>query len=293
MSRRVAITSTPLSGSTSTTNYLWCADSICQSRGAENLPIRGYYAEGEFASGTTPQPYYYGIDQLGSSRRAFVSSISAPALSYDSFGRALQSGVSPLDFNYAGMFLHSDGGIYLTRYRAYNPTLGRWLTRDPLGEQSDFAANLYQYVGANPISGSDPQGTNPIAGAIEGAEIGTAVLPGWGTAAGIVVGAAAGYFAGDLLSNIVFNRPPDNARDPNGPKAPGKPGADEGFVDPPGGEDWVPNPNGKGYGWKDAKGNVWCPTGPGPKAHGGPHWDVQTPGRSDGYVNVYPGGRRR
>jgi hypothetical protein len=34
---------------------------------------------------------------------------------------------------------------------------------------------------------------------------------------------------------------------------------------------------------------VWVPTGDGPAAHGGPHWDVQTPG--GGYVNVYPGGR--
>lgn len=92
-----------------------------------------------------------------------------------------------------------------------------------------------------------------------------------------------------------FAKPPENAYDPNGPKAPGKPGKDEDFCGPKGGDDWVKNPNGRGNGWRDANGDVWVPTGPGSPgrgdAHGGPHWDVQTPG--GGYVNVYPGGSRR
>lgn len=65
-------------------------------------------------------------------------------------------------------------------------------------------------------------------------------------------------------SNLIFNKPSTDAYDPNGPKAPGKPGEAEGFKDPKGGENWVPNPNGQGWGWKDDKGNVWIPTGPGP-----------------------------
>jgi hypothetical protein len=80
--------------------------------------------------------------------------------------------------------------------------------------------------------------------------------------------------------------------DPNGPKAPGKPGAAEGFIDPKNGENWVPNPNGKGYGWEHANGRVWVPTGQGPLAHGGPHWDEQDPRTGDS-EDVYPGGRRR
>jgi len=60
----------------------------------------------------------------------------------------------------------------------------------------------------------------------------------------------------------------------------------EGFKDPKSGEQWVKNPNGRGSGWLDDKGNVWVPTGQGGSAHGGPHWDVQTPG--GGYINVRP-----
>src|SRR6266536_3348884 len=54
-----------------------------------------------------------------------------------------------------------------------------------------------------------------------------------------------------------------------------KPGLTGGFKDPKGGEKWVKNPHGPGWGWEDAKGDVWCPSGPGGKAHGGPQWDVQ------------------
>lgn len=94
--------------------------------------------------------------------------------------------------------------------------------------------------------------------------------------------------------------PPADASDPNGAKAPGKPGEAEGFEDPKGGENWVPNPNGSGNGWEAANGHVWVPTGwagaPGTgtsgPAHGGPHWDVQDPKTGDS-VNVYPGGTVR
>ncbi|MGI0134100.1 MAG: polymorphic toxin type 37 domain-containing protein, partial [Candidatus Micrarchaeaceae archaeon] len=72
-------------------------------------------------------------------------------------------------------------------------------------------------------------------------------------------------------------------------RAPGLPTAADGFVPA---KNWdglrIPSPNGAGYGYPDANGNVWVPTGTGPLAHGGPHWDVQQPG--GGYQNVYPGG---
>ncbi len=91
--------------------------------------------------------------------------------------------------------------------------------------------------------------------------------------------------------SVVTAAPPQDAKNPEGAKAPGKPTDEDGFQDPKGGENWVPNPNGKGYGWEDSNGDVWVPTGPGNRAHGGPHWDVQS--QAGGYRNVYPGGSRR
>jgi hypothetical protein len=112
-------------------------------------------------------------------------------------------------------------------------------------------------------------------------------LAGW-----LIAGAAIGT-ASWLLSNYppkwLFVKPPKDACDPNGAKAPRKPGPNEGFEDPKGGENWVRNPNGRGWGWDASDGTIWVPTGPGGEAHAGPHWDVQ----NGGYENVYPGGTRR
>jgi len=153
-------------------------------------------------------------------------------------------------------------------------------------------------VGGNPVSYADPLGLTP-AGAFIGGRIGwwlggtagEAADPLGGGVPGAALGGLAGRAIGDWASNLIFAKPPANAYDPNGPKAPGKPGDAEGFCGPKGGDNWVPNPNGRGNGWQGGNGDVWVPTGPGGSAHGGPHWDVQTPG--GGYVNVYPGGSTR
>lgn len=153
--------------------------------------------------------------------------------------------------------------------------------KDPIGFNGGDT-NLYAYVAGDPLNWIDETGRNPIAAAQRGYAIGQAIG-----------GALYPYVQLPLADAIdgVFNKPPEDAHDPAGAKAPGKPGAAEGFKDPKGGENWVPNPNGKGNGWQDEKGNVWCPTGWGKRAHGGPHWDVQNP--NGGYINVYPGGRVR
>ena len=49
-----------------------------------------------------------------------------------------------------------------TRYRAYDPLAGRWLSRDPLGEATDPASNLYAYVEGNPIGFADLLGLYDI-----------------------------------------------------------------------------------------------------------------------------------
>ncbi len=41
----------------------------------------------------------------------------------------------------------------------YNPTIGRWMTRDPIAE--DGGVNLYEYCGNDPINKTDPSGLTP------------------------------------------------------------------------------------------------------------------------------------
>jgi RHS repeat-associated protein len=187
-----------------------------------------------------------------------------------------------------GQIYDPETNLHYNYFRNYDPLIGRYIQSDPVGLAGGI--NTYAYVGGNPLSYVDPNGLNPLAGAYGGAGVGSAFGP-VGTVVGGLVGAGVGAWLGWNVVGPMFAKPPADAHDPNGPKAPGRPGDAEGYCGPKGGDDWVRNPNGRGNGWRDKNGNVWVPTGPGGEAHGGPHWDVQTPG--GGYVNVYPGGARR
>jgi RHS repeat-associated protein len=75
-------------------------------------------------------------------RRVFVSTSAAPTYAYDPYGNPLQATAPLTDFGYAGMFRHVESGLYLTQYRAYDPVVGRWLSRDPAGELSEIAGSM-------------------------------------------------------------------------------------------------------------------------------------------------------
>lgn len=166
----MAITSTPAGGGGSTTtSYVWCGSQLCQARSASGTPTREYLAEGEYVPGSPGQAYYYGVDQIGSVRRVFASASSGQAYAYDPYGNALQGTAPETDFGYAGLFYNADSGLDLAGARAYDPTTGRWLSRDPLGEGTDPQGNLYAYVGGSPVGEIDPSGQFGLIGAGIGA----------------------------------------------------------------------------------------------------------------------------
>jgi len=68
--------------------------------------------------------------------------------SYTPFGTLTSGSATPFRFGFSSE--ESYNGLYLYLYRAYNPTLKRWLTRDPIEENG--GVNLYNFVGNNPIS---------------------------------------------------------------------------------------------------------------------------------------------
>lgn len=86
-------------------------------------------------------------------------------LDYDPFGApradSPDSGFRP---GFAGLFYDARAGLYLTRARAYEPTLGRFLQPDPhhrvpLGSQKDLSA--YVYCGNDPVNYLDTNGADP------------------------------------------------------------------------------------------------------------------------------------
>jgi RHS repeat-associated protein len=185
--RRVGITE--LTYNTATNSYtvahnqtfIWEGMSIVQESDSVTNEIRQYPGGGEIINGT---PYYAAGDHLGSTRELTDQSGSPHAeYEYDPYGAAQKlSGDVDARFQYAGYHYHKASGLSLTPSRAYNPALGAWLSRDPLGEAGGL--NMFGYVGGNPINYSDPSGLSPGAAFVGG------LLNGGIIAAGIVIVAA-------------------------------------------------------------------------------------------------------
>jgi RHS repeat-associated protein len=140
-------------------NFVWCGNTICEERDATGSTVtKRFFAEGEQRIGDTDPNYYFTRDQLGSVREVTNSSgVLVSQFDYDPWGnRAGIAGNMNLDFGFTGHYYHENSGLNLAMYRAYNPSLGRWISRDPIGENGGL--NLYGYVGNDPIDSFDPFG---------------------------------------------------------------------------------------------------------------------------------------
>ncbi len=159
LGRCVKIVETVSSSVTSTKQFVWCDNQRCEARDAGSSVTAQYYEGGETIGGTN---YYYNKDYLGSIRE--VTDGSGNVLSqynYTPYGQAMKFSESvPADFQYAGYYYHIPSGLNLTLNRAYIPSLGRWMSRDPIDKEDDV--NLYAYVENQPTSQTDPLGLWPL-----------------------------------------------------------------------------------------------------------------------------------
>jgi RHS repeat-associated protein len=154
-SHRVRIKELTSSVETKNETFIWCGSRICQKRSASTV-LRNYFEQG-FEEGTTD--YFYTRDHLGSVREVVGSDGTSVVsrLSYDPWGKLTESGSGALaDFGFTGHFFDRPTGVSLAWWRGYDPQLGRWLSKDPIGLAGGL--NLYAYVGGNPINRVDPTG---------------------------------------------------------------------------------------------------------------------------------------
>jgi RHS repeat-associated protein len=120
-------------------------------------------------SGSSAPRYYYVYDGQGTVVAMTDSSGTVvTTYSYDAFG-SLTSSTGSFPNGWVNPFLYdgsegvrydSETGLYWMSVRAYDPTLGRFISHDPLGRLAAMGLDMrpYVYVGNNPVNYTDPTG---------------------------------------------------------------------------------------------------------------------------------------
>jgi len=210
MGRRVGITELDNGVATNQKNLFWEGLSVAQESDAVTGETRNYPGGGEVINGTG----YYGTgDHLGSTRELTdASGVVHAEYDYDPYGVATKlQGDVDATHQYAGYYRHAASGYSLTPFRAYNPALGSWLSRDPAGEAGG-GLSMYSYAAGNPVSNTDPLGLS-VGGVVVNVVVGLAVLAllpevAVGGLAGILLAAlfdALAFGAGEIAEQLVEN----------------------------------------------------------------------------------------
>ncbi len=101
-------------------------------------------------------------DALGSTRGITDSTQAVTdSLLYDAFGNTLsRTGTTPTPFGFVGASQYqsdSDSSLQLLGHRYYDPSIGRFLSQDPIQD----GTNWYAYCDNNPLTQIDPLGLEP------------------------------------------------------------------------------------------------------------------------------------
>lgn len=111
------------------------------------------------------QSYQAGYDGGGNLTALVNAATGAVAASYeyDPYGNTLKAvgevaAANP--FRFSTKYADAETGLSYYGYRYYQPQTGRWLSRDPMGE--DGGVNLYAFVGNDPVGKADPFGLYEI-----------------------------------------------------------------------------------------------------------------------------------
>ena len=144
--------------------YLWqgLTRLLAVYDGNNNLLMRFEYADDRMpvAMNMGGSTYYLSYDQVGSLRLvADASGNVVKRISYDSFGNILED-TNPsftIPFGFAGGLHDRDTGLVRFGYRDYDPEVGRWTAKDPIGFGGGDT-DLYGYVLNDPVNYVDPEG---------------------------------------------------------------------------------------------------------------------------------------
>lgn len=158
-----------------------------------------HYGQMKITSSSTREWNDYITDHLGS---VLNGEAAAGKMTFGAHGEslasvaAISSSQNPVIYGFAGRQLDPETGLYYNRARMYDPALGRFTTRDPIGFDGGDS-NLYRYVKNSPQMARDPAGLYPDDPAYIPGPAGTAgALPGpynQGLNLGLALGTGIGF----------------------------------------------------------------------------------------------------
>jgi RHS repeat-associated protein len=111
-------------------------------------------------------PSFYGYDGGGNVRQLTNSAGTVTdTYEYDAFGNDVyHTGTTPNNYLYRGEQYDSDLALYYLRARYYNPTTGRFMSRDAEDGVPTDPASLHKYIyaGGDPLGAIDPTGREAL-----------------------------------------------------------------------------------------------------------------------------------
>lgn len=133
---------------------VWCETQLCEEREVGGAVMARFMPHGQQRG---QQDQLLTHDHLGSVREVVVGSTVERRFEFDPWGRRTMTGTpGPDDRSYTGHTAADETNLVLSRYRAYDADLARWLSRDPAGAVD--GDNRYSYVRNNPLALVDPHG---------------------------------------------------------------------------------------------------------------------------------------
>jgi RHS repeat-associated protein len=142
--------------------YVWCGLKVCEERDASGAAVTKRFFDQGVQEGA--DNFFYTGDQLGSIREMTDAAGTVRArYDYDPYGRRTKvAGDKEAVLGFTGHFFHAPSGLTLAPYRAYDASLGRWISEDPTG-LGVGDPNRYRYVWNSPTGYVDPTGEVAIA----------------------------------------------------------------------------------------------------------------------------------